>query len=247
MVLAEFKTHPKYSIGKGQRRPLYETTSTPGPIYSTSNTSDLKYGRPPKWKIGDSKRPELYSNERYDYYNHPYNKDTDLGNLPKRWNRISGGAIALEQKIKFDFNEKSPGPGRYDPKYEVQSQKQRMPTYFLGLKSGNGDLTLKTGTGINVAPWTYNQDKTTSLSQHKDFPKYSFQKDTRKNLGNKIWTKNESYYVYSSIGNQIMAQKPTMPIESFTKSSRETRSKCGMFKSMLENQPTRINIPMPKF
>ena len=248
MILATYKTNPKYSIGKAKRKPLYDFTPTPGPIYSTSGAGDLKYERPPRWKIGDSKRPELYSNERYDYYNHPYDKDNDLGALPKKWDRIVGGATSLDPKVKYDFSEKTPGPGRYDPKFENESQKPRMPCYFLGLRTKQGSpLDLKTGTGKNVAPWTYNQDNVSKLSGHRDFPVYSFQKDRRRPLGDKVWTKNESYFIYSSIGNQVMAQKPTMPIESFTKSTRETRQKCGVFKSMMENQPTNIKISMPKF
>lgn len=245
MILADFKTNPKYSIGKAKRKPLYESTIAPGPKYSTSNSGDLKFSKPPQWKIGDALRPGLYTNERYDYYNHPYDKETDLGALPKKWDKIPGGASCLAPKMIYDFNEKTPGPGRYEPKFEIQ--KKKMPSYYLGLKLKGNSVSLQTGTGINVAPWSYNQDNVTSLSQHREFPVYSFQKDKRKPLGDKVWTKNESYFVYSSMGNQVMAQKPTMPVESFTKSTRETRSKCGMFNSMLENQPTKISIPMPKF
>ena len=82
----------------------------------------------------------------------------------------------MDPKNRYDFSEKTPGPGRYDPKYE--SQKPRMPCYFLGIKtSQNSPLDLKTGTGKNVAPWTYNQDKVSKLSGHRDFPVYSFQNE----------------------------------------------------------------------
>ena len=78
MVLADYPTNPKYSIGKAKRKPLYEFTNTPGPIYLQDNTANLKYHSEQKWKIGDSKRPPLYTNERYDYYNYPYDETTDL-------------------------------------------------------------------------------------------------------------------------------------------------------------------------
>lgn len=245
MILAEHKTNPKYSIGKAKRKPLYEFTSTPGPIYSQDNCEYLKYHSDPKWKIGDSKRPPLYSNERYDYYNYPYDKDTDLGAIPKKWKHIPGGAATLEPRIKYDFTEKVPGPGRYEPNYEAQ--KPRDPSYPLGLKLKSASLSLSTGTGINVAPWSYDQSKVGSMSTHKNYPVFSFQKDKRKGLNQKIWTKNESYYLYSSIGTQIMTHKPTMPIESIGKQTREERNKCGMFKSMMERVPQSVRISMPKF
>ena len=53
--------------------------------------------------------------------------------------------------------------------------------------------------------------------------------------------------MYSSFGNQIMTKKTTEPIQSMTKSTRDGRLKCGMFKSMMERQPTSIRIPLPKF
>ena len=105
---------------------------------------------------------------------------------------------------------------------------------------------MATGTGINVAPWTYKQDNVVSLSQHPKFAKYSFQKAERKGLEERTWTKNESYFLYSSFGNQIMTKKPTEPIQSMTKSTRDGRLKCGVFKSMMERQPQSIRIPMPK-
>ena len=92
-----------------------------------------------------------------------------------------------------------------------------------------------------------NQDKVDKLSVHKSFPVYSFQKDKRKGLNEKIWTKNESYYLYSSIGTQIMTHKPTMPIENIGKKTREKRNKTGVFKSMMERVPQSVKIPMPKF
>ena len=45
MVLADYPTNPKYSIGKAKRKPLYEFTNTPGPIYLQDNTANLKYLR----------------------------------------------------------------------------------------------------------------------------------------------------------------------------------------------------------
>ena len=247
MILAEFPTNPKYSIGKSKRKPLHETTTTPGPNYSLENASDLKYSKPPKWKIGESLRPPLSSVERYEYYNFPYDESTDISKLPKKWDTVKGGAPTLDPRIRYDFTEKVPGPGRYEPQYGALSKMRKSPSYVLGQRLKSNALALQTGTGINVAPWTYSQDKVRKLSQHKEFPVYSFQKDERKGLNERVWTKNETYYVYSSIGQQIMTHKPTLPIRSFEKASREKENNRGVFKAMMERSPQKVAIAMPKF
>ena len=78
MVLAGIKTEPQYSIGKAERRPIYEIIKTPGPIYSHNNVSNLKFNKPPEWKIGDGKRSPLYSGEIYNYYKYAYDEASDL-------------------------------------------------------------------------------------------------------------------------------------------------------------------------
>lgn len=247
MVLAEFPTNPRYSIGKARRKPLYLPNNNPGPQYSQDGYGDIKFSKPPQWKIGNALRPPLNTNERYDYFNYPYDESSDLGKLPKRWDTVIGGATTLDPRIKYDFTEKVPGPGRYEPRHEALSQSRKSPTYYLGQKLKASAIALETGTGVNVAPWTYNQDRVTSLSQHKAYPVYSFQKDKRKGLNERIWTKNETYYIYSSIGHQIMTQKPTMPIQSFEKASKEKLNNRGIFKTMMERAPQKISIAMPKF
>ena len=247
MVLGSLKTNPSYSIGKAQRAPMYEIIKTPGPIYKHDNLSNLKYDKPPSWKIGDGKRSPLYSGEIYNYYKYPYDENSDISKIPKRWDHVRGGAPTLDPRIRYDFSEKVPGPGRYDPNYRSKSQVFKAPSYVLGVKGNANSLDLKTGTGKNVAPWSYDQSKVLSLSQHPKFAKYSFQKAERKGPEQKLWTKNESYFMYSSFGNQIMTMKNTEPIQSMTKSTRDGRLKCGVFKSMMERQPKPIKIPLPNF
>jgi hypothetical protein len=247
MILAEKPTAPKYSIGKAKRIPLYTFTNTPGPIYSQNKYSNLKYDRPPEWKIGDSLRPPLYNGEIYEMYKHKYDESSDLSKIPKKWNHIKGGAIDLEPRVRYDFNEKVPGPGRYDPDWERRSQCLRMPTYKLGIRTNNNSIIIPTGSGRNVGPSSYNQDNLNALSQYVKVPGYSFKKGKREDLNNKIFTKNESYYIYSSIGHQIMTQKPTEPIQSIGKETRDGRLGRGIFKSMMERQPQQIRIAMPKF
>ena len=247
MVLANLKTEPQYSIGKGARPTIYDIIKTPGPIYSHLKYSNIKYDKPPEWKIGTSKRSPLHSGEIYNYFKYPYDKSSDISLIPKLWENVKGGAPTLEPRIRYDFIEKVPGPGRYEPNYRSKSQCKTAPSYVLGIKGTANSLDLRTGTGKNVAPWSYDQSKVVSLSQHPRFAKYSFQKAERRGPEQKLWTKNESYFMYSSFGNQIMNTKITEPMQSMTKSTRDGRLKCGVFKSMMERQPTSIKIPLPKF
>ena len=181
------------------------------------------------------------------YFKYPYDKTSDISLIPKKWENIKGGAPTLEPRIRFDYIEKAPGPGRYDPKYRSKSQCQKAPSYVLGIKPNGCSIDTPTGTGINVAPWSYKQDNVKALSQHPNFAKYSFQKAPRKGLEEKVWTKNESYFVYSSFGNQIMTKKPTEPIITLPKATRDGQLKRGIFKSMMERQPKPIKIPLPNF
>ena len=247
MVLGKLKTEPQYSIGKGPRPPIYNIVKTPGPIYSQDKVSNLKFDKPPQWRIGTAERSPLRSGEIYNYFKYPYDKSSDISLIPKKWENVKGGAPTLEPRIRYDFIEKVPGPGRYDPKYQSKSQVKKTPSYFLGIKPSGCSIDTPTGTGINVAPWSYKQDNVKALSQHPNFAKYSFQKAARKGLEDKVWTKNESYFVYSSFGNQIMTTKTTEPIQSMPKSTRNGRLKCGYFKSMMERQPSPIKIPLPNF
>ena len=78
MVLGNLITEPQYSIGKAQRSPIYEIIKTPGPIYSHEKGSNIKFYKPPEWKIGTGNRSPLYSNEIYNYFKYPYDKNSDL-------------------------------------------------------------------------------------------------------------------------------------------------------------------------
>ena len=155
MVLGTLKTNPQYSIGKAQRSPIYEIIKTPGPIYKHENLSNLKYDKPPSWKIGDGQRSPLYSCEIYNYYKYPYDENSDISKIPKRWEHVKGGAATLDPRIRYDFSEKVPGPGRYDPDYRSKSQILKAPSYVLGIKGKATSMDLRTGTGKNVAPWSY--------------------------------------------------------------------------------------------
>ena len=59
-----------------------------------------------------------------------------------------GGAIGLDPRIKYDYREKTPGPGRYTP--SMKSVKPKSAKYFIGEKTGYSALKLMTGTDQGV-------------------------------------------------------------------------------------------------
>jgi hypothetical protein len=105
--------------------------------------------------------------------------------------------MSLEPRIKYDFKEGVPGPGRYEP--DVSIVKTKQPAYFLGEKSGYNSLNLLTGTNELVGPGQYDVINAKKTSKHVEPSKWTIGNDKRKGLNNKCWTKNETYYVYSLI------------------------------------------------
>ena len=218
---------------------------TPGPIYTPANEEQYKFKFAPKWKIGQGLRPPLHQGEKYEYYNHKYNKDTDLGTKKKIWDRKVGGAFSTEPRMKLDIMEKTPGPGRYEPKLTLS--KPRNLAYIFGEKTDSLTLKLLTGTGDKVGPGLYHPETATYNSRHKYAPRWKFGTETYKGLKNKVWTKNETYEQYSSVGFQIRSRKRTEPQINMTKGTRECEKKRGIFPSRMENRPTKIRIEIPKF
>ena len=66
-----------------------------------------------------------------------------------------------------------------------------------------------TGTTEKVGPGAYRVESAKYTSKHKLFPVYTIGKGKRKPLYNKNWAKNETYFMYSSCGNQVMSKKKT--------------------------------------
>ena len=208
----------------------FSVACSPGPQYPPTNEEIYKYKKTQKWKIGDSQRAPLHPGEKYAYYKYKYNKKDDLSRLPKKWGKILGGSIGLEPKIKYDFRERSPGPGRYDP--------------IIRLKT----LTFKNLSGTNevVGPSSYKVENSRHTSIHRDFPVWSIGKDPRKGLFNRTWTKNETYEIYSSIGDQIRTHKTSEPKINIGKSTREMEKIRGVFPSTMARTLSRVRIPLPK-
>ena len=73
--------------------------------------------------------------------------------MPKIWTKVKGGAMPLEARIKYDFRETVPGPGRYEPSYKLTKPKSYK--YFIGEKFKTLTLNLLTGTDKMVGPGKY--------------------------------------------------------------------------------------------
>lgn len=218
---------------------------TPGPIYEPPVEEYYKYKYAPKWSIGDGKRPPLHQGEKYDYYNHPYQPEDDLGKLPKKWERKVGGAMPLEPRVKYDFREGVPGPGRYEPNLKLV--KPRDFSYYIGEKVQSLSLKLLTGTNDVVGPGKYDVQSAKNTSIHKDFPKWRFGKDNRKGLYNRTWTINQTYENYSSFGKQIRTRKRSEAEIRMGKSTRDGEKMRGFFPQQMDRVPTKVRIEIPKF
>jgi hypothetical protein len=167
--------------------------NTPGPIYEVNDK--FKYKKPSNWKIGTGQRPPIYSTEKFEYFDHVYDEKHDLAKSEKRWKKTKGGAMSLEPRIKYDFREGVPGPGRYEP--DLKPIREKAPAYFLGEKNNFNSLNLMTGTNDIVGPGAYDVVESKKTSKHTELPKWTIGNDIRKGLNLKTWTKNETYHVYS--------------------------------------------------
>ena len=118
-----------------------------------------------------------------------------LGNFLKN-------AMPLEPRVKYDYKEGVPGPGRYNPNIKIIKQ-----TYFIGEKVECLSLKNLTGTNDTVGPGKYPVQNSKKTSVNTNFPTWTPGKSKRQELYNKTWTKHETYEVYSSVGKQIRTKK----------------------------------------
>lgn len=208
LILSDEKTKPTFSFGSAQRFAntgdlITIPKNNPGPIYDVNDNFKYKSVRiflnkkPSKWKIGNGARPPIHSGEKYEHYDHIYDENYDFKDVPKRWNKVRGAAYSTEPRIKYDFREGVPGPGRYDP--DIKTKSKKSPAYYLGEKANFNSLNLLVGTDGVVGPGKYTVEASKKTSKHRDYPKVSFTKDKRKGLNYKTWTQNETYQKYSYI------------------------------------------------
>ena len=213
---------------------------SPGPKYSPSDEEYYKFRHTQKWKIGDSKRTPLNLNEHYDYFDHCYTEKDDLSRLPKKWNKIKGGAIkyVIGEKFKtltlnlLTGTDSVVGPGKYDVVYSMNDLEKDKDKNKKDIKGWAKRLN------------EVKRNKYTSI--HRDFPIWSIGKDKRKGLFNRTWTKNETYEIYSCVGDQIRTHKRTEPKINIGKSTREMEKIRGVFANTMARTPSKVYIPLPK-
>ena len=249
LILAKELNNPIWSLGKSERfckaQVEFSSPESPGPKYNPTNEEIYKFHKTQKWKIGESVRLPLLAGEKFAYYNYKYNINNDLSRIPKKWNSILGGSIGLESRINYDFREKSPGPGRYNP--DIQVIKPNSYHCVLGGKLGSIASTIMTGTNEQVGPLTYRVENAKNTSNHKNFPAWSIGKQSRQGILNKTWTKNETFENYSSLGTQIRTHKISEPKIHIGKSTREIEKHRGYFPSSMARIHSKVYIPLPKF
>lgn len=247
--MADEISKPIYSFTKAQRFPDGGYTSSKSksdaPQYNIPDVTKYKYETSHKWRIGTAIRRPITNTEKYAYYDQIYKNQDNLTKFPSKGGKTIGGAIGLDPRIKYDYREKTPGPGRYTP--SMKCTKPKSAKYFIGEKTGNSALKLMTGTEPEVGPGKYRPESAVYYSHYQKFPIYSIGRGKRPPLNSKPWTKNETYWIYSSMGNQIQSRKKTEEMVKIGKSTREREKKRGTFKSMMERQPATIRIAMPKF
>ena len=182
LILSDERNNPIWSLGKANRFSKtgldFSVPYSPGPQYPPISEEIYKFKTGSKWIIGKSLRPPLNGIEKYSYYNFKYSEKDDLGALPKRWGKTLGGAINLEPKIKYDYRENSPGPGRYEPSFYLT--KPRGFNYVFGEKLGSFSIKNMSSTNEMVGPSSYKVEQCKHNSRHRDFPTWSFGKDKEK-------------------------------------------------------------------
>lgn len=152
--------------------------------------------------------------------------------------------MPLEPKIKYDYREKSPGPGRYDPTLNLT--RPHAFNYVIGEQLDSLTFKILSGTNEVVGPGKYNVEKSKLTSIHKDFPVWSLGKERRRGLFNRTWTKNETYEIYSSVADQIRTHKRSEPKINIGNSTREIEKIRGVFPSTMARTPSMVVIPLPK-
>lgn len=251
LILAKEKSKPIYSFSKAERFasaggvnsaiPKY----TPGPKYDVPEVTRYKFDNSNKWRIGTAKRRPIYDRELFDQKSYLTSNNQRGGRKPTKFTKVVGGAIGNEQRIKREFREKTPGPGNYTP--SLKCTRPKSANYFIGEKSGPSSLQLFTGTNNDVGPGKYRPESAVYHSHHTKFPVYSIGTGKRPPLSTPPCSENTKFMNYSSMQKQVQSQKRTEDMISIGKSTRETEKKRGMFNCMMERQPVKFCIPMPKF
>ena len=248
--MAKEKSSPIYSIGKQARFSANDNSQfssipqyTPGPQYDVTDVTKYKFKTSSKWRIGSAKR---YADQMKDNNknNCNYRKVEDY---PSKWRtRIIGGPFGVEARVKYDLSEKTPGPGRYEDSFK--KVRPRTPAYCIAERTGFSSIKQLVGTSKKVGPGAYRVESARFTSKHRNFPAYSIGKQGMNKSSKEDRPRKEPFstWDYSSLGNQSYSKKRTEPRAKIGKSTRERETFRGTFKSMMDRQPVKVSIPMPK-
>ena len=201
-------------------------------LYCPANPALYKFAKPPKWSFSKGDRDNKSRNNKYDYYERPYNSQSEENNKNKKWdNRIIGGDIGVDERFMNNKNflkeATKPGPGVYNPNYNYYKYKQYNYGY-MGIKTDDNNKKNQNkddedqGKYYNVGCQIGSDINNYKFSNSPRFIFGTSDRDINKKRGFKV---NESYLKYSSFGEQIMAQKDTRPIYSFGKQDRFNKNK----------------------
>ena len=91
-----------------------------------------------------------------------------------------GGSINLEPKIKYDYRENSPGPGRYEP--SLYLTKPRGFHYIFGEKLGTFSIKNLCGTNEMVGPSSYKMEQTKDIEIVINYKESFLYQNERKRL-----------------------------------------------------------------
>ena len=123
----------------------------------------------------------------------------------------------------------------------------RAYNYVIGEQLDSLTFKILSGTNEVVGPASYKVENSKHTSVHRDFPVWSIGKDPRKGLFNRTWTKNETYEIYSSLGDQTRNYRRSEPKINIGKSTRDIEKHRGFFPSTMSRIPSKVCIPLPKF
>lgn len=155
---------------------------------------------------------------------------------------MKGGKIGVSQRnddVALKQRAKTPGPERYNP--SINPIKIRPPSYHMGIKA-ESSLKILTGTNEIVGPGKYKTEEKYS-STHIKQPKWTFNKNIRTPSASNQ-SKNQTYFVYSSMGKQVFSKKRTEIKTSIGKESKDKMVK-GIFPAHMSFVQTKISIPYP--
>lgn len=158
-----------------------------------------------------------------------------------RFNKVKGGYITVNQDSEFHRKRAvTPGPDKYNP--DKNKIKTRPPSYFIAEKTSTSHMKNLVGTTEVVGPGKYKVDGKYT-SKHLKQPLWTFTKSVRPQTSSNI-SKNQTYFNYSSLGNQVISYKKSETKASIGKEKKDKIVR-GLLPSHISFKPTKVFIPHP--